>query len=176
MCSLVWGESLKSLKSGKHTWRHCTVVCYLQTWNSRSYREMFEVKVWFCLEKDAGEYWDHDRALSHTTRALLNKDKVMYVKNFSEGVKGHFNGNNLRLACRAQKVCLKPALRVKPIWGADSCIVLNTDSQRARWAEYLVQLYMTDPSRGQLPSDDRMQIADVDPPIDETAASFDETT
>lgn len=53
--------------------------------------------------------------LSHTTRALLNKDKVMYVKNFSEGVKGHFNGNNLRLACRAQKVCLKPALRVKPI-------------------------------------------------------------
>ncbi|XP_050735881.1 uncharacterized protein LOC127008208 [Eriocheir sinensis] len=117
---------------------------------------------------------DQYRVLSCRTSALLRRDKERYVRGLAEEVEGHLNANDHQPAYRAlKKLRSKSSSQMSAIRTADGCLVLDMDGQRAHWAEYFEQLYMADPPRGQLPVTG-LQVADADPPIDESPPSLGE--
>lgn len=72
---------------------------------------------------------------NRAVRLTGNRDHV--TENFiAEGVKGHFNANDLRPAYRAlKKLHLKPAFRVNAIKPA-GCMVSDMDGQRSLRDKY----------------------------------------
>ena len=117
---------------------------------------------------------DQYRTLSRRTRAFLRRDKERYVRGLAEDVECHLNANDLRPAYRAlKKLRSKSTSQVSAIRTADGRLVSDADGQMARWAEYFEQLFTVDPPSGQLQTAG-LQALDADPPIDETAPSFDE--
>ncbi|KAG0716086.1 hypothetical protein GWK47_010475 [Chionoecetes opilio] len=114
------------------------------------------------------------RALSGRTRTLLGRDEDRYVRSLAEDVEGHLNANDRRPAYQAlKKLCSKSPSRTSAIRAADGCLVSNMDGQMARWNEFSEQLFTVDPPIGQFHTTG-LRAVDANPPIDETAASFDE--
>lgn len=60
---------------------------------------------------------------------------------------------------------------MSPVRTPDGYLVSNMDGWRVRWVEYFEQLFKADPPCGQLPVAG-LQVADPDPPIDESPTSL----